>query len=486
MELSLLSSPLMLPLLSLPLILTIFTLSVSAFLYNKAKSGPKTNLPPGSFGWPILGETYEFLYGNSEKFIGDRMKKYSPKVFKTKVYGEATAVLCGAAAHKFITANEEKLFRVWRPYSLQKLFRAPFLPNASATIPRETMVKVTRAPGFIKTEALVGYLGKMDLMVQQHLKMFWEGKQKLRAYELIHRMTATLSSRFFLGLEDNDHRIEKFAELSDGMTVGLHSMPIYFPGTVFYHSKKSAEAMRQLVQQLIKEKKAAMSSGIQMHDILSHMILSSNPSEGRFVSDMEISSLSSALVVSGFTTPATALAIVMKYIVERPEIYEKIRAEQLEISESKKSGETLNWEDLQKMKYTWHTLLEVMRIIPPFQGAFREALSDFTYEGYTIPKGWKVYWTITTTNKNPECFPEPEKFDPTRFESPPPYTFVPFGGGLRVCPGKEYTRLVMLIFLHNLVKNFKWEVLAPDENMIGTVIPTPAQGFPIRLQPLSA
>ncbi|KAA8527153.1 hypothetical protein F0562_008618 [Nyssa sinensis] len=270
------------------------------------------------------------------------------------------------------------------------------------------------------------------------------------------------------------------------MTVRLHSMPIYFPGTVFYHAKKSAEAMRKLVQQLIREKKDAMSSGIQMHGILSHMILSNHPSASRFASDTKISTLSTGIVVSGFTTPATALAIVMKYIVETPKIYEKIRAEQLEISKSKKSGETLNWEDFQKMKYTWHTLLEVMRIIPPFQGAFREALSDFTYEGYTIPKGWKVYWTITTTNKNPECFPEPEKFDPTRFKSPPPYSFVPFGGGLRVCPGKEYARLLMLIFLHNLVKNFKWEVLAPNENMIGTVIPTPAQGFPILLQNLSA
>ncbi|XP_059669285.1 beta-amyrin 28-monooxygenase-like [Cornus florida] len=480
MELSFLSSP--------QIFFTVFTLAVSVFLYifiYHQTNRRKTNYPPGNFGWPIIGETYEFLYGNSEKFIGDRMKKYSPKVFKTKVYGEPTAVLCGVAGHKFITANEEKLFRVWRPHSLQKLFRAPFLPNASASIPRETMVNVTRAPGFIKTEALIGYLGKMDTMIQQHFNLHWEGKQKVQAYELMHRMTATLSSRFFLGFEENDPRIEKFARLSDGMTVGLHSFPINIPGTVFYRAKKAADAMRMEVQQLIMEKRAAMSSGIQTQDILSHMILSSNPAAGRFKSEKEIATLSSALVVSGFTTPATALAIIMKYLAERPDIYDKIRAEQMEISSSKKLGELLNWEDIQKMKYTWHTSLEVMRIIPPFQGGFREALRDFTYEGYTIPKGWKVYWSVTTTNKNPECFPEPEKLSPTRFETPPPYTFVPFGGGLRVCPGKEYSRLVMLIFLHNLVKKFKWEVLAPNENMIGTVIPMPGKGFPILLQPLS-
>ncbi|XP_059669280.1 beta-amyrin 28-monooxygenase-like [Cornus florida] len=473
---------------SSPLNITIFTLVLVVFLYNfihHLTSPRKTKLPPGSFGWPIIGESYEFLYGNSQKFIGDRMKKYSPKVFKTKLHGEPTVVLCGPAGHKFITVNEEKLFRTWRPYSLQKLFRAPFLPDTKVVIPRETLVHVTKAPGFIKTDALIEYAGKMDSMIQQQFKLHWRGKPEVKAYELLHRMAANLSSRFFLGLEENDPRMEKFAMLSFGMTQGLNCIPINFPGTRFYRAKKVAETMRKEVLQIIKEKKAAMCSGVQTNDILSHMMLSGNSETGRFKTETEIATMSSAVVVSGFTTPSTGLSIIMKYIGERPEIYNKIREEQMEISSSKKPGELLNWEDIQKMKYTWHTALEVMRLRPPFQGAFREALSDFTYEGYTIPKGWKVYWTVTTTNNNPECFPEPEKFSPTRFESLPPYTFVPFGGGIRMCPGKEYTRLVMLTFLHNVVKYFKWEVLAPNEDMIGTVLPVPKNGFPIHLHPLS-
>ncbi|CAL5418144.1 unnamed protein product [Camellia sinensis] len=137
------------------------------------------------------------------------------------------------------------------------------------------------------------------------------------------------------------------------------------------------------------------------------------------------------------------------------------------------------------MKLSWNVACEVLRLAPPVQGAFRDVLTDFMYEGFYIPKGWKIYWSMHSTHKNPEYFWEPYKFDPSRFDGrgPAPYTFVPFGGGPRMCPGKEYARLEILVFMHNLVKRIKWEKLISDKKIVVNPMPIPEKGLPIQLFP---
>lgn len=77
------------------------------------------------------------------------------------------------------------------------------------------------------------------------------------------------------------------------------------------------------------------------------------------------------------------------------------------------------------------------------------------------------------------------KFDPSRFEGagPQPYTFVPFGGGPRMCPGKEYARLEILVFMHHIVTRFRWEKIFPDEKFVVSPMPIPAKQLPVRLFP---
>lgn len=83
-------------------------------------------------------------------------------------------------------------------------------------------------------------------------------------------------------------------------------------------------------------------------------------------------------------------------------------------------------------------------------------------------------------------FKEPEKFDPARFEntaSLPPYNFVPFGGGARICPGYEFAKIETLVTIHYLVTHFTWKLCCTDDFFSRDPMPAPTQGLPIQIIP---
>ena len=67
-----------------------------------------------------------------------------------------------------------------------------------------------------------------------------------------------------------------------------------------------------------------------------------------------------------------------------------ICSENKEIAASKAPGELLNWGDIQRMKLSWRVVQESMRLVPPAQGVFRVAQEDMSFDGFRIPKSWKV------------------------------------------------------------------------------------------------
>ncbi|KAL3733004.1 hypothetical protein ACJRO7_022516 [Eucalyptus globulus] len=80
-------------------------------------------------------------------------------------------------------------------------------------------------------------------------------------------------------------------------------------------------------------------------------------------------------------------------------------------------------------------------------------------------------------------FPEPSKFDPTRFEkqmSVPPYSFILFGGGPRICPGNKFARIETLVVIHYLITQYSWE-LCSDDHYIGDPMLVPTQGLLLQI-----
>ncbi|XAR63788.1 hypothetical protein NMG60_11023871 [Bertholletia excelsa] len=466
----------------LGLFLLFISLSLHLLFRHQSTAG---NLPPGHTGLPFFGETLEFLStgwkGHPEKFIFDRISKYSSNVFKTNILGSPKVVICGSAGHKFLFSNENKLVQSWWPSNVNKIF-----PSSTQTSSKEEAIKFRKIlPNFLRVDALQRYIGVMDQMAGRHFAADWDDKDMVVVLPLTKKYTFWVACRLFVSVEDPAH-VARFADPFGVLVRGVMSLPVNLPWTPFNRAIKASNFIRKELLKIINQRKIDLAEGkaSPTQDILSHLLLTSDE-DGNFMKDYDVADKILGLLLGGHDTASAACATIVKYLAELPEVYDGVYKEQMEIASLKAPGELLNWEDLQKMKYSWNVACECLRLAPPVPGAFREALTDFMYNGFLIPKGWKIYWSVNSTHKNPEFFAEPQKFDASRFESdgPAPYAFVPFGGGPRMCPGKEYARLEILVFMHHLVKRFRWEKLNPKEKIVFNPTPQPEEGLPIRLFP---
>ncbi|XP_048137011.1 beta-amyrin 28-monooxygenase-like [Rhodamnia argentea] len=463
-------------------LLLLLLLAVIKLLKPKATH---PNLPPGSFGWPVIGESLEFLRcqrgGHPEKFIQDRMSKYNSPVFRTSVLGEPMAVLYGPAGNKFLFSNEGKKVALWWPSSVGKLMGRCLVSKVGDEARSDKKMLMS----FFNPEALMRIVGVVDEVTKDHLRIHWEGKDQLEAYSTLKQHTFDLACRLFMSITD-PQLVSRLADHFHVFLRGVVDLPLNVPGTNFYRSKKAADSIRKELRVLVKQRRAELEkkTASPSQDIMTHLIANGDEN-GKLMPEAEIINNMMNLLFAGHDTSSSTLVLIIKYLSELPHVLEKVVAEQREIAASKAGGELIQWGDLQKMRYSWNVISEVMRMTAPVYGSFREALVDFTYEGYTIPKGWKLHWSACTTHGDPDYHPRAPTFDESRFEGsgPAPYSYVPFGGGPRMCLGLEFARVELLVFLHNLVNGFRWSLVNPDEKIIYDPMPIPVGGLPIHLRP---
>ncbi|WP_086830213.1 cytochrome P450 [Allokutzneria sp. NRRL B-24872] len=185
---------------------------------------------------------------------------------------------------------------------------------------------------------------------------------------------------------------------------------------------------------------AARADGTDHGDLLSTLLLARDPETGESMTDEQVHDEVITILTTGAETTAVALAWFFHEVARNPEIERRFHAELDEVL----GGRPVTFADLPRLEYTQRIASEVLRRTPPVI-LMRRTREDVEIGGVAIPKGTEVAVSQHTLHQNPEFYPDPERFDPDRWEPEraarlPRGAYIPFGAGARFCPGHFFAQ----------------------------------------------
>ena len=157
--------------------------------------------------------------------------------------------------------------------------------------------------------------------------------------------------------------------------------------------------------------------------------------------DAELRDQVVTLLAAGHETTAGSLAWACERLARHPHVVARLR-----------EGDPA---------YLDATVKEVLRIRPVLSITPRKVLAPFAVDGWTLPPGVHVTPCPYLAHRRPELWQDPTAFRPERFlaGAPEPYTWLPFGGGVRRCLGAAFATMEMTEVLRAIVRGFD---LRPD------------------------
>ncbi|KAL9998920.1 putative abieta-7,13-dien-18-ol hydroxylase [Helianthus debilis subsp. tardiflorus] len=472
------------------ILLLLLILVTTYFLFHPKKYNGQ--LPPGSLGPPVIGQTLSLLRAlkadRVDKWFQERITNLGP-VWKASLFGYPTVVLHGPTANKFIYTCDGNLLSNTQPPSLSRIFGSRNILELSGNDHKRVRAAIG---SFLKVEVLKQYVAKVDEEIRHHLQTHWHGKHEVQVQPLMKTLTFNMICSLLFGIERGSQR-EKILPLFRYMMVGVLSIPINLPFTKYNRAIMARKKLVPMILHLIHEKRDALKKqtkqGDPHKDLITSLLSIRDDDGSKMMSEEEIIDNTISVMLAGHDTTSVLLTFFVRLLANNKSIYSTIFREHQEISSNKASKEALTWEDLTKMKYTWRVATEILRIYPPASLNFRRTKKDIEYGGFIIPKGWQVMIAMSMTHMDDSLFQNPTMFDPTRFEkhvaSPPPFSYVPFGGGPRMCPGNEFVKMETLALIHRLVTTFSWELLKKDESFNRVPLPEFDQGLLVKVKPLS-
>lgn len=377
-------------------------------------------------------------------------------------------------AARIVLVTRAHLFKPTYPPSKEKMIgpEAIFFHQGAYHSMLKKLVQASFLPS-----ALKGSVSEIEKIVLKLLHT-WNNCGTINTLQEMKRYAFDVAMISAFG-DKQDLEMEGIKNLYHCLEMGYNSMPLDLPGTLFRKAMKARKLLNETLRRLIQMRRESGNHGGGLLAVL----LGAKDQKLNHLSDSQISDNIIGVIFAAHDTTASVLTWVLKYLHDNGNLLEAVRREQAEIQRKLfEENRGLTWDDTRRMPLTGRVIQETLRNASILSFTFREAVEDVEFEGYFIPRGWKVLPLFRTIHHSADFFPHPEKFDPSRFEVPPrPNTYMPFGNGVHSCPGSELAKLEMLVLLHHLTTSYRWQVVGDEDGIQYGPFPVPKWGLPIKL-----
>jgi cytochrome P450 len=207
-------------------------------------------------------------------------------------------------------------------------------------------------------------------------------------------------------------------------------------------------------------------------DVLS-LLLRATDEAGEPLSRQELRDELVTVLAAGHETTATSLAWAFERLLRTPRVLDRL---------------TMSLPDGDE--YLEATIKETLRARPVVTDVARKLTTDIELAGHRIPAGSVVTPAIAAIHFREDLYPNPDEFRPERFlqGAPDPYTWIPFGGGVRRCIGAAFAQFEMRVIMRAILERARLRAAdrRPERSKLRNVTSAPSRGCRVVLVSMSS
>ncbi len=263
--------------------------------------------------------------------------------------------------------------------------------------------------------------------------------------EAMARVTMLITARVLFGVDVSSDADMLGREISDYMP------KLFQPGDDF---RAARARVMEVVRGLVDERYANPTDG---GDVLS-MLIEARDESGRGLTRDQINDEVLTLLLAGYETTANGLSWTWALLMEHPWAMDRLRAEVASVV-----GDRLpRASDLPALGYTRMVFEEALRLYPPAWILGRRAIRDDVIGGQAIPAGSVVAICPYLLHRHEDFWDDPDRFDPARFATAraaarSPFSYLPFGGGPRMCIGHAMAMVEAQLVIATIAPRYRFE-----------------------------